>query len=94
MQLREICLLLFIECSGEASTVDVYHHGIKQVAKVTAVSIPLALLIGFSEECVYRGFFPLLLAAKTGLPLSAIVGISASFCGVRVIKLTSSEYLF
>lgn len=57
---------------------------------MTALSIPLALLIGFSEECVYRGFFPLLLAAKTGLPLSAIVGISATFCGVRLLPVVST----
>lgn len=54
-----------------------------KVAKVTAVSIPLALLVSFCEECVYRGFFPLLLASKTRLPLTAIVALSAVFCGVR-----------
>lgn len=50
---------------------------------MTTVSTALALLVGFCEECVYRGLVPLLLAAKTGLPLAAIVGISAVFCGVR-----------
>eukprot|EP00903_Cladosiphon_okamuranus_P013588 g12655.t1 len=55
----------------------------RQVAKVTAVSIPLAVLVGFCEECVYRGFFPLLLASKTRLPLAATVGLSAVFCGAR-----------
>ncbi|CAN0016402.1 unnamed protein product, partial [Scytosiphon promiscuus] len=55
----------------------------RQVARVAAVSASLALLVGFCEECVYRGLVPLLLAAKTGLPLAAIVGISAIFCGAR-----------
>eukprot|EP00752_Nemacystus_decipiens_P001534 g1504.t1 len=63
---------------------QVNFFGIKrQVAKVTAVSVPLAVLVGFCEECVYRGLFPLLLASKTRLPLAAIVGLSAVFCGAR-----------
>lgn len=62
-----------------------------KVAKVTVVSIPLAVLVGFCEECVYRGFFPLLLAAKTRLPLVAIVGLSAVFCGVR--RIISTKFL-
>lgn len=55
----------------------------RQVTKVTAVSIPLAVLVGISEECGFRGFLPLLLAAKTGLPTAAIVVVSGLFCGVR-----------
>lgn len=50
---------------------------------MAAVSIPLAVLIGFCEECVYRGFLPLILSAKAGLPLTATVGVSAVCCGVR-----------
>lgn len=57
---------------------------IPQVTKVTAVSIPLAVLVGISEECGFRGFLPLLLAAKTGLPMAAIVIISGVFCGVSL----------
>lgn len=68
-----------------------------QVAKVTAVSIPLAVLVGFCEECVYRGFFPLFLAARTRLPLAAIVGLSAVFCGVSSLSsvyLSQKQYCF
>lgn len=57
---------------------------IRQVTKVTAISIPLAVLVGISEECGFRGFLPLLLAAKTGLPMVAIVVVSGVFCGVRL----------
>lgn len=69
-------------------------HQIKQVVRVSAVSIPLAVLIGFSEECVYRGFLPLILAAKTRLPLIAIVGIPAVCCGVRRSRYTSTCICF
>lgn len=57
---------------------------IPQVTKVTAVSIPLAVLVGVSEECSFRGFLPLLLAAKTSLPMAAIVVVSGVFCGVSL----------
>lgn len=50
---------------------------------MTAISIPLAALVGVSEECGFRGFLPLLLEAKTGLPTAAIVVLSGLFCGVR-----------
>lgn len=56
---------------------------LEQVARVAAVSVPLAMLVALCEECVYRGLVPLLLVAKTGLPVAAVVGISAVFCGVR-----------
>ncbi|CAM9821572.1 unnamed protein product [Ectocarpus sp. 12 AP-2014] len=55
----------------------------RQVAKVAVVSVPLAMLVALCEECVYRGLVPLLLVAKTGLPVAVVVGISAVFCGVR-----------
>lgn len=58
-------------------------RGKRKVAKVMVVSVPLAALVGFCEECVYRGFFPLLLASKIRLPLAAVVALSAVFCGVR-----------
>ncbi|CAM9208962.1 unnamed protein product, partial [Hapterophycus canaliculatus] len=54
----------------------------RQVAKVTGVSLPLALLVGFAEECGFRGFLPLILSAKTGLPTAAVVILSGLFCGV------------
>eukprot|EP00752_Nemacystus_decipiens_P001531 g1501.t1 len=54
----------------------------RQATKVTAVSIPLAVLVGISEECGFRGFLPLLLADKTGLPTAAVVVLSGAFCGV------------
>lgn len=56
---------------------------LEQVARVAVVSVPLAMLVALCEECVYRGLVPLLLVAKTGLPVAAVVGISAVFCGVR-----------
>ncbi|CAN0016470.1 unnamed protein product [Scytosiphon promiscuus] len=54
----------------------------RQLAKVTGVSLPLALLVGFAEECGFRGFLPLILSAKTGLPTAAVVILSGLFCGV------------
>eukprot|EP00903_Cladosiphon_okamuranus_P013591 g12658.t1 len=54
----------------------------RQVTKVTAVSIPLTVLVGISEECGLRGFLPLILAAKTGLPMAAVVVVSGVFCGL------------
>ncbi|CAM9548887.1 unnamed protein product [Ectocarpus sp. 8 AP-2014] len=57
--------------------------GRRQVARVAVVSVPLAMLVALCEECVYRGLVPLLLVAKTGLPVAAVVGISAVFCGAR-----------
>eukprot|EP00752_Nemacystus_decipiens_P001536 g1505.t2 len=53
----------------------------RQVAKVTAVVIPLAILIGFCEECAFRGLLPLFIAAKTGLPTAAVVALSGVIFG-------------
>lgn len=47
-----------------------------------AIVIPLATLIGFAEECTFRGYLPLVLAAKTGLPSAAVIGISGVIFGV------------
>ncbi|CAM9203840.1 unnamed protein product [Ectocarpus sp. 13 AM-2016] len=55
----------------------------QQMTRVAVVSVPLAMLVALCEECVYRGLVPLLLVAKTGLPVAAVVGISAVFCGAR-----------
>lgn len=56
---------------------------IAQVTKVAAVSIPLSMLVGISEECGFRGFLPLILTTHTSLPTAAIVVLSGIFCGVR-----------
>lgn len=69
---------------------DIATARIRQVTKVTAVSIPLAVLVGISEECGFRGFLPLLLAAKTGWPMPAVVVVSGAFCGVRLRLFLSS----
>lgn len=55
---------------------------VEQVAKVTSVVIPLSMLVGFCEECAFRGFIPLLIAAKTGLPTAAVVVLSGVIFGV------------
>lgn len=49
---------------------------------VLAITIPLATLIGFAEEFTFRGYLPLILAAKSGLPLAAVVGVSGVIFGV------------
>ncbi|CAN0111903.1 unnamed protein product [Pylaiella littoralis] len=54
----------------------------RQAVKVSAISVPLAALVGWSEECGFRGFLPLMLAAKTGLPTAAVVLLSGVFCGL------------
>lgn len=54
-----------------------------QAAKVLAIVTPLATLIGFAEECTFRGYLPLILAAKTGLPSAAVIGLSGVIFGVR-----------
>lgn len=56
-----------------------------QAVKVLAIVIPLATLIGFAEECTFRGYLPLILAAKTGLPSAVVIGLSAVIFGVRCI---------
>ncbi|CAM9203915.1 unnamed protein product [Ectocarpus sp. 13 AM-2016] len=53
----------------------------RQLGKVTGVVIPLSMLVGLCEECAFRGFLPLILAAKTGLPMAAIVALSATIFG-------------
>lgn len=53
-----------------------------QAAKVVALGVPYAVLVAFCEEHCYRGFLPLILAAK-GLPNAAVVGLSAFVFGVR-----------
>ncbi|CAN0111505.1 unnamed protein product [Pylaiella littoralis] len=53
----------------------------RQVAKVTSVAIPLSMLVGFCEECAFRGFIPLVIAAKTGLPTAAVVVLSGVIFG-------------
>lgn len=50
---------------------------------MTGVVIPLAILIGFCEECAFRGLLPLFIAAKTGLPTAAVVALSGVIFGVR-----------
>lgn len=64
----------------------------KQMAKVTGIVIPLSMLVGFCEECAFRGFLPLILAAKTGLPLPAVVLLSGIIFGVseRALQQASS----
>lgn len=54
------------------------------MGKVTAIAIPLAILVGFAEEFTFRGYLPLILAAKTGLPTAAIVLFSSVIFGVRL----------
>lgn len=49
---------------------------------MTGVVIPLAILIGFCEECAFRGLLPLFIAAKTGLPTAAVVALSGVIFGV------------
>lgn len=58
---------------------------IGQLGKVTGVVIPLSMLVGLCEECAFRGFLPLILAAKTGLPMAAIVALSATIFGVSCV---------
>ncbi|CAM9568887.1 unnamed protein product [Ectocarpus sp. 6 AP-2014] len=53
----------------------------RQLGKVTGVVIPLSMLVGLCEECAFRGLLPLILAAKTGLPMAAIVVLSATIFG-------------
>lgn len=53
----------------------------RQAVKVLAIVIPLATLIGFAEECTFRGYLPLILAAKTGLPSAVVIGLSAVIFG-------------
>eukprot|EP00904_Undaria_pinnatifida_P006092 jgi/Undpi1/2612/HiC_scaffold_13.g05991.m1 len=53
----------------------------RQASKVLAIVIPLATLIGFAEEFTFRGYLPLLLAAKTGLPSAAVIGLSGVIFG-------------
>ncbi|CAM9548817.1 unnamed protein product, partial [Ectocarpus sp. 8 AP-2014] len=53
----------------------------RQLGRVTGVVIPLSMLVGLCEECAFRGFLPLILAAKTGLPMAAIVALSATIFG-------------
>ncbi|CAM9418933.1 unnamed protein product [Ectocarpus fasciculatus] len=53
----------------------------RQVGKVAGIAIPLSMLVGLCEEFAFRGFLPLILAAKTGLPTAAIVAVSATIFG-------------
>ena len=57
--------------------------GVAQVAKALILVIPLASLVGFAEEFTFRGYLPLILAVKTGMPAVAIVGVSGVIFGVR-----------
>ncbi|CAM9382385.1 unnamed protein product [Ascophyllum nodosum] len=54
----------------------------RQVAKALILVIPLASLVGFAEEFTFRGYLPLILAVKTGMPAVAIVGVSGVIFGV------------
>lgn len=55
---------------------------VEQVAKVVGVVIPLSMIIGFCEECAFRGLLPLIIAAKTGLPTAGVVLASGIIFGV------------
>lgn len=54
------------------------------MGKVAGIAIPLSMLVGLCEEFAFRGFLPLILAAKTGLPTAAIVAVSATIFGVSL----------
>ncbi|CAM9450891.1 unnamed protein product [Ectocarpus sp. 12 AP-2014] len=71
------------EAAADSKELNLFGRRRQQVARVAVVSVPLAMLVALCEECVYRGLVPLLLVAKTGLPVAAVVAISAVFCGAR-----------